>query len=242
MTVLDGGPNGGCPDEGRLLAYLDDALNSSEARDLTSHVDDCAGCRERLRVLRRRSERVGGWIRRHDPPVPPAERLVPARRRPLRWAAAAVLLLAFGALSVPVAGWLADRLQSIGSDPVPTVAPVEPDGVEQLVTEFSVQGDELTVRLEEPAGVNAQLIMTRGGELDRAVLTVPDARVGLVVDPAGVELRRLGEVGGDVRLEVPTSVERVRIERGDRSAEIVAAPATAADTVRVRLGLGSGAG
>jgi hypothetical protein len=41
-----------CVDEGRLRAYLDDALSAAERRTIAGHVAECAGCRVQLETLR----------------------------------------------------------------------------------------------------------------------------------------------------------------------------------------------
>lgn len=58
MTSRTPGPYvSGCPDEARLLAYVDDALPSSERPALIAHLADCIECRTR----------VADWVRAVEP-------------------------------------------------------------------------------------------------------------------------------------------------------------------------------
>jgi len=54
----------GCSDEGRLRAYLDDALPADERVALGSHLRGCTACRSRLREVEALATQVGGLLPR----------------------------------------------------------------------------------------------------------------------------------------------------------------------------------
>ncbi len=54
----------GCSDEGRLRAYLDDALPADEHVALGAHLRGCAACRSRLREVEALATQVGGLLPR----------------------------------------------------------------------------------------------------------------------------------------------------------------------------------
>lgn len=78
----------GCSDEGRLRAYLDDALPADERVALGTHLRGCTACRSRLREVEALAAQVGGLLPRAvsqpEPGVALAQlRATLARERPV---------------------------------------------------------------------------------------------------------------------------------------------------------------
>ena len=78
----------GCSDEGRLRAYLDDALTAAERVALGTHLSGCAACRSRLREVEALAKEVGALlplaVSQPEPGVALAQlRATLARERPV---------------------------------------------------------------------------------------------------------------------------------------------------------------
>ncbi|MBN1400946.1 MAG: zf-HC2 domain-containing protein [Anaerolineae bacterium] len=63
-----------CTTEGKLRAYLDDALSIPERQAVAAHLDGCARCRERLDALRSRAALAGTCLSSLTPPTAPDPR------------------------------------------------------------------------------------------------------------------------------------------------------------------------
>jgi hypothetical protein len=82
-----------CWSEGELRAYLDGELRAEQSERLAAHLDECAGCSERLGDLDARAQWITGLM--NDlPPLPAAQK--PKRRG--RWIAALTAAAAAGIL------------------------------------------------------------------------------------------------------------------------------------------------
>ena len=78
------------PEREKWVPYLYGEASPELRRELKSHLEVCARCREEVAVWQRSVRRLDAWKLR--PQRKPSELLVPA----LKWAAAAVLVLALG--------------------------------------------------------------------------------------------------------------------------------------------------
>ncbi len=111
----------------QMLEYLYDLLDEAERQALQGHLDSCAACQAELARARRQQALLAAAARMEFPEVrfvapeapvaetPPATLpLVPQRRaRPwLRWAVAAIVLLALGGIGGPAAWYGHDYLQT----------------------------------------------------------------------------------------------------------------------------------
>jgi anti-sigma factor RsiW len=63
-----------CMSEGRLRAYLDDALSIPDRKDVTAHLDGCARCRERLDALSAHAALASACLSSLTPPTAPDPR------------------------------------------------------------------------------------------------------------------------------------------------------------------------
>lgn len=206
-----------CHDDGALMAYLDDALEGPERRELSRHLTECDACRARLHELRARDRSVTEWIASADPEPPPRDAYdLPTSprttHRPGRWAAAAVLVLGLGVLAGPVRGWVVDGIQELlGSDEVATVVESGPSPTDTTPpgTGFVPEGPELTLEFTSPATRGRLVVEVTGDSL--ATLHAPHDDVELVVRPRSVRIENDASPDGDYRISLPSPLERLRV-------------------------------
>jgi hypothetical protein len=200
--------------DGDLIDHLDAPEDSAAAAE---HLGQCASCKSRLEVHRRRSSALGAVFSRH-PEVAPEKTAVPRPRRiepPVRWitlARAALLLLVVGtAAALPTVVRFVARLSE---PPVTTEAPRVPDTVPARmgpVVDFAVAGDAFTITYAlEPAG-GSLILVSRDRETAAAQVVQLDAGESLVVLPSGLNVLSSRPSSGALRVELPARVRVVRV-------------------------------
>lgn len=216
------------PDEGRLLAYLDDELGAEERREVERWLREVPGAAAELEAVRRRNELVTATLARVPVRIADPDRVrerlrervaepvgrTPVRRRSwqnrsgLAQAAVLVLFLAAGAAAAvpgsPVREWLGDAFD--GREPTDEVA----------VTAGTDEGrDHPGVRIRPVEG-RLLVVLTglRGGDLE---VKLVDEDRGAVYAPPGSRFR-----SGDGRVEVDVEGGPVRVElpRAAREASV----------------------
>lgn len=206
------------PDEGRLLAYLDDELGAEERGEVERWLREVSGAAAELEAVRQRNEVVTATLARTLIPLPDTARVRERLRERLgkpvvrasfwrrSWqnrsglaqAAVLVLLLAAGAAAAvpgsPVREWLGDAFD--GREPADEVAVTH--GTEE-------SRDDPGVRVRPVEG-RLVVVLTGLREGDLEVKLVDEDR-GAVYAPPGSRFR-----SGDGRVEVDVEAGPVRVE------------------------------
>lgn len=234
-----GGHGGRCPEDGELVAYLDGALEEEVRERMERHVETCGVCRERLREIEGRSDRVGAWLARHDPQAPPRTSYELHRARGSgsgrRWGLAAGIVLAVALAAGPARGWLLERLGWRGAPDAPAGETTRVE--EGAATSFAPAGTTLT--LSFGAGVRGRRILLEPSGDSLVTLRAPGPDVALVVGPGRVDVRDAGTSGREYRLALPQRVERVVIRVPGADSLVVLPDAGGAPTT-VAVPTGSG--
>ena len=228
-------------DDSALLHLVDGDASAWETDQWTKHVLACAGCAERLRVLRRRTDRLSHLLGEIELPadfrIPelPAAAARHSRRRPasrsvwsyapLRAAAVMVILVAPFLLVEPlralVTDWVSDRWSQVAtlfggrSDDAPPPAPAPPAEESGSTLWFTPTSPVFTNEFASPqSGGALELRSTAGTE---GSLEVTDQGAGEVPILTESSLRVQNSSGSTAgyQVSVPTSVTRVEIRIGD---------------------------
>lgn len=226
--------SGGHAEDGALIALMDGEPIAQAGT--ASHVQGCASCAERLRVLEQRATRITHHLTLLDEPHPDAaaarQRLrqrnvrIAARRSWLGYAlrAATVILLLGGvAAAMPALRELVSRFSSAGTSSSPAPAPSRPAAEDAAVA----AGEPGTLIAFEPA--NAMLVVRianvqAAGALDivshaeRRVTAQVVANGGgeeLLVLPAELQILNGRSSRAHYRVAVPEAMQVTVIVAGD---------------------------
>lgn len=212
--------------EGRLMAFVDDALTPSERADVIEHLQTCYECCRRVATLRDASERLTGVLETLDAASPLDDlsleraastvrkqaahaRSVSARATLLR---AAVLILGFAALAsaaIPgtaVHDWFTGALTG-GQQPIATegsAADSRSDGTSGAISILPSHG-RLTIRIV--GAEQGSMLRVRLVEDARATIETQTARYR--TGPGTVDV--LDATGSKIQLDLPRSVEKATI-------------------------------
>ena len=206
--------------EGMIVSIRDGALVDVDDR---LHVESCAHCVEELREAEERAERIAAElaidsfavdtetakasVRARLDAKRGAERPRRHLRRPLRQAAAFVLLGTAAAAALPTSPartWIEGRTQS------PVVEATEAQAVSAATIEVPVGAEGLTVTLRGvPEGEQIEVVWTDGATAeisaaDGSSYSIAEARAEAVV------------TGGPIRLTLPASAGPIRVEVNGR--------------------------
>lgn len=215
-----------CPEDGVLIAWIDDALDAEEAAVVAEHVDGCSSCANRLQSLRMRATDVGAWLARHDAEAPrPGAYDLGFHRRSggrsglgvrTRWGLAAGIVLAVGLAAGPARGWLREhflRSSSAGGEAVPAAVMDAVTG-----TSFEPGSDRLVIAFD--AGVEGRTLSVAPTPGSRVTLEAPASHAEVVMRPDRLEIHDAAEPPGAYRISVPEAVREVVI-RVPGAADIV---------------------
>ena len=231
------------PNDGDVLAWLDDELERAECGSVREHVEACAQCRARADILRRESEGFSRAVLMLDDelagvadpgPFPVAAALSRSKGLPIRktgWAlarAAGLILVAAGAAAAlvpgsPVRDWL-DGLREANVSPTAVVAESRLEAPEEVnsapgpaAISVEPRGGNIVVSLQGfglDSNVHVRLTDSR-----RASVRVEGAAESprFMTGPELVEV--IGAEEGDIWVELPRSA-RDAVVRVDGEAAV----------------------
>ena len=235
-------------DEERLQRLLDGELTLHDGHATRAHLDECAGCRERVAAARREVaelERLLGLLD-HPAAARSAVEAVgprPGRHAGIRWAATIALAVglagvAYALPSSPVPRWIAALVERVDSEdarraataqqPIPEAGIAVPAGEQLLVAFDSVQVEGEVIVTLQPEATEVTIRGPRGA----ATFTAGSDRVS--VANAGTR--------ATYTIQVPSAAPRVEIRvagsrRFLKDGTAVAAPAADPATGAYRISL-----
>jgi hypothetical protein len=192
--------------DGALVRWLDGQCDAAEQITLSRHLDDCAGCQERLGRTRARS----AVLRAHAP------RATGGRWRRVGIAAAGLITLA---AVRPVRAWVVAQAGAIWAavvgatgHPSPGTAPAA--GREGSVS-FVPAGDSLLVRVHTRQRTGRLTIAFHAGAVATARLAGDAADAELLVLPAGIQIVNAPGSRASYVLQLPATLTTVILRVAD---------------------------
>jgi hypothetical protein len=209
-------------EDAALMRLIDDP-DSPQATGDARHAAGCAACAAELQALRDRDAFVRSWIRRTTPaPAPPlrhrTRRPAPAaaRHRAAAWLRAAAVI---AVIAAPVAAspqlreWVAERADSVLGRSAPSLRSVagEPAAPASRVFRFLPAPGDFDVVIDG-AGAGSALRVLRSDGSEASLAIADEGADPPLITAGGVHLHGSGTRDAEYVLQVPATIQRVRIQ------------------------------
>ena len=202
-----------------ILRTLDGSTGESESASLTLHLEECDECRDRLRYLKARSDRLQSLMNAVDEPIPAFSPPIGYRvRQILPLVAAAVVVVTLGLfISVdPLRGWIVQHSRTLwsyvsgeGETPEETLADSVPPVPRSV--DFLPEGTNFSIRFARYQRTGTlELSVGESAELSASILNSISSE-NLLVLPNQLLISNDSLSSTDYRVIVPKQLHEITI-------------------------------